>query len=156
MGFVDEIATLIASNTTEVGSGTDWPVWLGHLPDSTTVGDRAVAILSGVGLPEMGRPDVESPGLQILVRGQPFNESATSYPDAETIAYTVKNALHAIASGPSSSYGHHYVGIWNEGGPGFIGFDESKRPMFSTNMRVLRSATALQDAFDSGFDAGFA
>lgn len=143
MSYLEEIASIIEAGTTAAGSThATWPLYGGFLPDSTVIGDRAVALLLAPGLPDDGgtgspRSDVERPGLQVLVRGQPLNQVRTSYPDAESVAFAVKNALHGF-SGASSAGARHYVGIWAEA-PAFIGFDESKRPLFSTNLRVERS-----------------
>ena len=72
------------------------------------------------------------------MRGLPYNQYSTGYPDAMAVAVAVKNALHGF-TGLSSAGSHNYVGIWSENGPFFIGFDESKRPIFSANFRVQRS-----------------
>jgi hypothetical protein len=138
--FLQEINTILIANTSEVGSTTDWPVFRSHLPDDTSIDDRAVALLHTVGGPDEENVEVESPGLQVLVRGQQLNQVATSYTDAENIAFAVKNALRGF-SGASSSGGRHVIGLWNESGPFFLGFDERKRPLFSNNFRVMRSRT---------------
>lgn len=137
--FLQEINTIIEAGTTEAGSTfSDWPIYRSHLPDSTAIGDRAVALLNSAGEPDLGQPDVEKPGLQVITRGLPLKKFSTAYEEAETVAFAVKNALHGF-SGESSSGGTHYVGIWNESGPFFLGFDESKRPLFSNNLLVQRS-----------------
>ena len=143
--FLQEISTIVETGTTEAGSThATWPMYRGHLPDSTVVGDRAVALLHAPGLPDVGgavsggRADIERPGLQVVVRGLSLSQYSSAYVEAETVARSVKNALHGF-TGLSSAGGTRYVGIWNEGGPGFIGFDGSMRPMFSTNLRVERS-----------------
>ena len=74
--FLQEISTIVETGTTEAGSThATWPMYRGHLPDSTVVGDRAVALLHAPGLPDVGgavsdgRADIERPGLQVVVRG---------------------------------------------------------------------------------------
>lgn len=137
--LLQEINTIIEAGTTEAGSTfPDWPIYRGHLPDSTAIGDRAVALLNTAGEPDLGQPDVEKPGLQVITRGLSLKEFDTAYTEAEAVAYSVKNALHGF-SGESSSGGTHYVGVWNESGPFFIGFDSSKRPLFSNNLLIQRS-----------------
>lgn len=135
--FLQEINTIITSNTTEAGT-TDWPIFRSHLPDSTAIGDRAVALLNSAGGPDLGQPDVERPGVQVIVRGLSLKEFSTTYAEAETVAYAVKNALHGFSGTPDGG-GTHYVGIWNESGPFFLGHDEAKRPLFSNNLLVQRS-----------------
>ncbi len=144
--YLQEVNTIIEAGTTEAGStDADWPIYRGFLPDSTVIGDRAVALLhtageSNIGGTDGARAEIEGPGLQVVVRGLPLNQFSTSYVEAEEIAVAVENALHGF-TGNSSTGGRHYVGIWNESGPFFLGLDESKRPLFSTNFRVLRSRT---------------
>lgn len=138
--FLEEIDTILAAQTTEAGDGTAYPTYLGHLPDSTVVDDRAVALLLTEGIGDEARVEIENPGLQVIVRGTTLRTESSAYREASATAFAIKNALHEY-SGDSSSGGHRYPGIWNESGPFFLGFDESKRPMFSTNFRVMRSRT---------------
>lgn len=142
--FLQEIATIVQTGTSVAGTThATWPMYRGHLPDSTLIGDRAVALLHAPGMGDMGgadadRCDIERPGLQVLVRGLSLSQYSSAYVEAEEVGRAVKNALHGF-TGLSSAGGSRYVGIWNEGGPGFIGFDMSMRPMFSANLRVERS-----------------
>ncbi len=139
--FLQEIQTIVETGTNDAGDGSNFPIIRSHMPDSTSQTDgRTVALMLTAGLPDLGQPNIESPGLQVLVRGLPLNRFSTSYPEAENVAFSVKNALHGF-TGLSSVGGRHYIGIWNESGPVFLGFDESKRPLFSINMRVDRSAS---------------
>lgn len=143
--LLQEIASIIDAGTTEAGSThATWPLWLSHLPDSTGMDDRAVALMENPGLPDLGGstddqgPAIERPSLQVLVRGLPLNQYSTAYEEAMGVARSVRAALHGF-TGLSSAGGQRYVGIWHENGPGFIGFDQSKRPLFSANFRVQRS-----------------
>ena len=142
--LLQEISTIIEAGTTQAGSThATWPIYRSHLPDSTDIGDRAVGLLHAAGFGDRGgagtdRSDIERPGLQVLVRGLPLNQYSSGYVEAEAVARAVKNALHGF-SGLSSAGGTWYLGIWNESGPGFIGWDESGRPLFSINLRVERS-----------------
>lgn len=141
MAYLPEIASIIAAGTTQVGSTSSWPLYTGHLPDSTALPDQAVALLHTEGFGDMARVDISDLGLQVLVRGQPINTVSTGYEEAFAIAEAVRDALHDF-SGPSSSGGRHYPGIWGISGPFFAGFDENMRPLFSANYRVWRSRTA--------------
>lgn len=140
MAYLDEVAAIIEAGTTQAGTGSSYPIFRGHMPDSTVLGDRAVAVLLTAGAGDEARVEIDNPGLQVLVRGAPLMQVSTTYEEAEEIAWLVKNALHEYAGTPSSS-GRYYVGIWSESGPFFVGFDDGMRPMFSSNMRVLRSRT---------------
>jgi hypothetical protein len=140
MAYLDEVATAIEAGTTEAGTGSSYPIFRGHLPDSTVLGDRAVALIMSAGFNDEARVEIDNPGLQVITRGAPINSVSTGYEEAEAVAWLVKNALHEYTGTPEST-GLYYVGIWNESGPFFIGFDENYRPMFSNNLRVLRSRT---------------
>lgn len=140
--YLEEIESIVTAASTDVGDGTSFPIFLGHLPDSTTAGvpDRAIALVLGFGDGDYGRVEIEQPGLQVIVRGPSITEISTGYEEAYGIAHMVKNALHGYTGAPSTD-SKNYVGIWNESGPFFVGFDESMRPNFSNNFRVMRSRT---------------
>lgn len=140
MAFLDEIAAAIEAGTTEAGTGSSFPIFRGMMPDSTVLGDRAVALILTGGYPDDARVTLDRPGLQVLVRGAQANQVSTAYQEAEIVAWSVKNALHEYHGTPSSS-GLYYVGIWNESGPFFLGVDEVQRPVFSNNLRIQRSRT---------------
>lgn len=141
MAFLTQIASVLELGTTEAGTGSTFPIFKGMLPDSTVAGvpDRAVALLLTPGAPDDGHNLREHPGIQVLVRGAPLQNSTTeSYEEAEGLAFTVKDALHGF-SGESSSGARHIVGIWSQSGPFFGGYDSSMRPVFSNNLIVQRS-----------------
>lgn len=140
MAFLDEIAAAVELGSTEAGSGTSFPIFKGTMPDSTVLGDRAVALVLSGGYADDARVTLDRPGLQVLVRGAPVNQVSTSYQEADSVAWSVKNALHSYYGTPEST-GLYYVGIWNESGPFFIGYDEVQRPVFSNNLRIMRSRT---------------
>lgn len=143
--MLQEVATLIAAGSTAEAGSTTWPVYGGGFYDVEGTLDRQVALIRGPGLPDLGgtssgRAEVERPTLQVLVRGLKQNEASSAYEDAAELAVAVKNALHGHV-GVSSSGGTHYVGIWHQNGPAWLGADESGRPVFSMNFRVERSKT---------------
>lgn len=140
MAYLDELFTLLDAASTEIGTNATYPIFTGHLPDSTVLGDRAVALLHTIGGPDEGRVEIENQGLQVLVRGASISTVSTGYEEASEIASLVKNALHGYVGSPEST-GNRLVGVWNESGPFFVGFDHSLRPQFSNNLRVLRSRT---------------
>ena len=140
MGFITQIESILALGTTEVGTGSSFPVFKGHMPDSTVSGstNRAVALLHTPGDPDDGRVDREHQGLQIITRGAPLNSTTGAYEEAETAAFAIKNAMHGF-TGESSSGSPHFVGIWSLSGPFFGGYDQLMRPTFSNNLMVQRS-----------------
>ena len=139
MAYLDDISLLLTTSTV-AGGATGWPLYLGHLPDSSAIGDKAVAVLGTAGSPSHARVSLERPGLQVLVRGEPINQTSTGYQDAEARAVLIDHAIHAYVGTPDGA-GSRVAGLWNESGPAFAGFDEGQRPMFSANYRVWREST---------------
>lgn len=139
MAFLDEVSAILTTSSV-AGGATGWPLYLGHMPDSSAIGDKAVAAIDQAGFGFITRPLLEQPGLQILVRGAPINQTSTGYQDAQDRAVLVAGALRGYVGQPSSS-GARIAGIWNESGPQFAGFDEGWRPVFSANFRAIREST---------------
>ena len=119
------------------------PVWLiykGHMPDSTGIGyGRAIALLETAGNGVMGRIEMEQPGLQVIVRGEPQNQTSTAWPEAEAKMVEIVDAIHEYTGSALTTT--HWVGTWCESGPTFDGFDEGWRPHFSADFRVMRATT---------------
>lgn len=139
MAFLDEIQALLVASTA-AGGATGWPLYLGHLPDSSAIGDRAVAAIDQTGFRFIDRVNLEQPGLQIIVRGAPINQTSTGYQDAQDRAALVAAALRGYVGQPSTA-GARLAGVWNESGPFFTGFDDNWRPTFSANFRAIRETT---------------
>lgn len=139
--FLEDIEWILVQTSTDDLDLDNFPVYLGHMPDSTVAAftDKAVALLNTLGGADYGRVEIEEPGLQILVRGASIYQQSSGYEEAFSAAHQIKNALHGF-SGPTSS-GKNVVGIWNQSGPFFLGFDQEMRPNFSNNFRVMRSRT---------------
>ncbi len=87
--FLQEIESIIEAGTTEAaGDSTTWPIYRSHLPDSTGIGDRAVALIHTEGGPDIGgtgtdRAEVEEPGVQVVTRGLPQNQFSTTYEESD-------------------------------------------------------------------------
>lgn len=139
MAFLDELSALLTSSTV-AGSTMGWPVYLGHMPDSTAIGDKAVAVIDQTGLGYVPRVGLERPAFQVIVRGEPVNQTSTAYEDAQARAQVIAKALRDYSGQPSTS-GARLAGVWNDSGPFFAGFDESLRPQFSANYRAQREST---------------
>lgn len=142
MAYLDEISAIIEANTTAAGSSSNFPIWRGHLPDSTALGSRAVGLLHTEGLGDEARVERSYPGLQVVTRGRSILDTSTAYEEAFAVAEAVRDALHEYTGNSASSSGHNYIGIWSQNGPFFFGFDEDMRPMFSNNFAVQRSRTS--------------
>lgn len=135
-----EVAT---SSTAQAFYLTDevpvWAIFKGHLPDSTVLGDRAVAVIETLGDGLLGRVDMEMPGLQVVVRGAPQHTVTDAFSSAQSKAMQIHDALHEYSG--SSDTTTHYTGIWCQNGPFFSGFDEGWRPYFTAEFRVMRATT---------------
>lgn len=136
---VEITATSTDQSTYLVDEFPVWALFKSHLPDSTVLPDRAVAIIETMGEGVMGRVGIELPGLQVVVRGAPQNVVTDAFSSAATKAMEIHDALHGYAG--SSDTTTHYAGIWCRSGPAFSGFDESWRPYFTADFRVMRSST---------------
>ena len=139
MAFFDEISAILEASTA-AGSNTSWPIYLGHMPDSTAIGDRAVAIIERPGTANPGRVELDTREMLVEVRGRPTISTSTGYEEAEVEAVLVRNTLHAY-SGSSDSSGRHYVGIRTLRRPSFDGFDEAHRPVFGMLFEATRTRT---------------
>lgn len=120
------------------GANSPWPIYKSHLPDSTVIGDRAVALIETAGSPEYPRDGVDKNGLQVVVRGAKMSTLSTAYEEAEAEADDIKETL-IVYAGSTKTLATHYVGIWNESGPFFAGFDAAWRPQHSANYRAWRA-----------------
>ena len=138
MAYLDEIESLLQASTI-AGSTTGWLLFKGHLPDSSTIGDKCVALLGTAGAGSRARTDYDDLGLQVVVRGSPQNTSTAAYVDAEARIVLARDALHEYSGAALTTT--HYVGVWCESGPYFAGFDAEWRPQFAANFRVWRSST---------------
>lgn len=139
--LLDEIATLLTASTVAGSTtGTGWLLFKGHMPDSTQIGDKAVAIIETPGAGSLGRIDAKWHGIQILVRGVPQNSTtADVYITAQAKLTQARDVLHEY-TGSSGTSGNHYVGIWCQNA-GFLQWDEGWRPEFVANFNALRATT---------------
>lgn len=134
--MLDELATLLESSTV-AGTGTSWLLFKGHMPDSTAIGDPAVALIQTAGEGRMGSLDIDRPHFQVVVRGSPNHTSTSAYEDAQAKMSEARDALHEY-SGSTLTSGTHYVGVWCLN-TYFAGLDEGWRPQFAGNFRAMRS-----------------
>lgn len=140
MALLDDIGTALSTNSVASSSGeSGWYLWKGHMPDSTYVADRAIAVLQTAGFAPDAATEVDRPAFQLLTRGPSIMQVSTAYELVEAKAQAAAAVLHAIT--PGAINGRHYVGVWAEQDPFFAGLDESDRVVFSQNFRVQRSRT---------------
>ena len=140
MALLSEIGTRLSDSTLASSSGKNsWTLIESYLPDSTALPDKIVALLQTGGPPPDAYTEVDRPGFQVLVRGESLNAASSGYDDAEQESQDIKADLHAIT--PGSLSGRHYVGIWADGDPFLLEYDQSMRPVIATNYTALRSRT---------------
>lgn len=145
MGLLDEIGARLSSQGVASSSGEGsvevWKLVLGHLPDSTQLGDTVVAVLESGGLAPDAATEVDRPTFQVITRGESLIDTSTAYQTARAKASCASSVLHAVAPGQLGASGNHYTGIWAQQEPFFAGLDEKDRPMFSQNFLAMRSRT---------------
>lgn len=129
MAFLDDIGTFL--QTQNVGTlGTS--LFIGLLPDTP---DTCVAVFEyggEEGIYTMGATKsvrMERPKLQVLVRAAAYSTARTKVQDAYA-------ALDTIAEQDLSGKRYHRVAAMAP--PIYLGRDESNRPRFSCNFRVLK------------------
>jgi len=135
MAFLDEVADLIGSST---AGSTSWPVFRGHLPDSTVIDDRAIGLVHTGGGAQPG-VTLQTDRLTVLVRGRPMNQTSSAYEEAEAHAVSLKTAVRGYAGLSSDTNDVYYAGVWCEAAPYFDGLDESYRPVFRMEFRCMRA-----------------
>ena len=142
MGWkLDEIATHIAASSLASSSGASgFYLWKGFLPDSTAIAARAVALVETAGFAPSQRTgeQIENAGLQLLVRGQSMTDASTAQEEAKLEIERITALLGQVAGQQLSSW--HYVGIWAEQSPYFLGMDNADRPLYVCNFRLARAA----------------
>ena len=110
--------------------GTDLHV--SYLPPKP---DKCVALLDSGSWEEFnGLTNLEHPTVQVLVRGV-----RSGFQDQYQLAHDIWKELVFLTNSTRIINGTHYSGVWLMSGPIFTGYDESKRPVYSINFRVMRS-----------------
>ena len=146
MPILDEIATLIAGATvaglpgTAASTASGWLMFKSHLPDSTAIPNKCIGLIEEIGQGVMGRVEMEMPGLSVVIRGEPANSTeSTPYATAQAKMTQTRDVLHGY-TGSTGTSSVHYAGIWVQNS-GFLGFDESWRPLFTIGCRILKATT---------------
>jgi len=102
---------------------------LGRLPESGN--DKVIAIKDTGGFPPNPAFLIDNPTVQILIRGNKQDYSVTY-----TLARLIIDALLGLPK--QTVNGTVYIGIWMQSDIIPLGYDESQRPMFSLNFRLVR------------------
>lgn len=105
-----------------------WHVEIGAMPKTP---DRAIQIMDTVGIEPNPKWALDFPTCQIMVRG-----NTNGYLDTYREAKAVKDLLLGIDS-YTTTEGDRLVSITQNGDLGFIGRDDSMRPMFTINFALI-------------------
>jgi len=118
-------------------------VFASMVPDSCHVQHRVVGLIETGGTVPDARVDLDRPGIQITVRGDPISSVSCAYEEASDKAHEIFRTIHAITPGVLSgaTSGNKWVGVWAQQAPFFLEWDQQERPYIVTNFRVNRSRT---------------
>jgi len=107
----------------------------GEIPDGDAISDRYVGVFDSGGFDPQPNYDYERPTVQVRVRG-----NRGDYLGAHSLAKAIQVALNGQVDLELGS--SRYLGVWAQGDVLFIGWDEAKRPIFTINFRLHRTASA--------------
>ncbi len=140
MAFLDDVAArLLASGLASSSGVGSYVLSKGWMPESSATADKWVALFEyGGGVPNP-RAELDSPGLQVVVRGVSILKSTSGYQDAQGKADAIFRDLHALSL--TSSSGRYYPAFTAQQSPFFREYDEVRRPMFTVNFLAMRSRT---------------
>lgn len=126
--FKDLLAAHVASS--------GWQIEIGVMPNSP---NQVIMITDYGGLAPNPKWLLDFPHVQVLVRGDP-----SGYLDTWREAKSVKDILLGIDS--QDINGDRLVSVTQSGDLGFIGRDESMRPMFSVNFALIIEPQSVGDS----------
>jgi len=108
-----------------------WGIYISREPETP---DTVVTIYDTGGDPPSPKFLLDFPTVQVRIRG-----ARQDYKNAFVKAQSVKDALLGV--GQTTVNGTLYVGITQIGDINFIAYDDSERPIFTTNWQIIREPT---------------
>lgn len=118
---------LVTAGVGVFGSLTDWGIFIGPEP---TRPDTVITIREFQGAGPMAKWLVDFPAIQTMIRG-----AEGGYQAAKAKAGEVLDELHSIPS--QDLNGDRWNSIIATSGPAYNGLDESDRPKFSINFKLI-------------------
>lgn len=118
---------LVAASVGTFASTTGWNISVGKFPTSP---DTSIVCNETGGLSPYPHLRLNFPSVQVMVRGP-----ANGYVAASEKIRAVVDALLGIPS--QSLNGDEWQGIRQMGDVSFIGYDESNRPLFTSNFSII-------------------
>lgn len=139
MGVLQDFKRLLTDagvGSTGAGS-TGWRiVYREFQPVIGSIGAQQIALVPSGGFPEDGKPPIERPTMQVLIRGTTNASSGLEVKvDAVIDALNLKNG--------SIGFGNwYYADIRVQGDKISLGRDENGYPVYATNFNTVRSRTS--------------
>lgn len=125
---------LVAGGAGTFAATSGWSIHVGKLPATP---NTAISVMQTGGLAPNPKWLLDYPSIQVMVRG-----AANGYVAARAKAQKVKDILLGIAS--QDLNGDRLVQINQIGDIASIGFDDSNRPLFTLNFRlIVEPATSI-------------
>ncbi len=118
---------LVAVGVGTFGSQVGWGIFIGPEP---TKPNTSITIREYAGPGPMAKWLVDFPNVQTMIRGSPGG-----YQAAKTKAQEVLDELHSIPS--QDLNGDRWNSIIATSGPAYNGLDESDRPKFTINFKLI-------------------
>ena len=118
---------LVAAGVGVFGSQSGWGIFIGPEP---TRPDTVISIREFAGAGPMAKFLIDFPAIQTMIRGAPGE-----YQAAKAKAGQVLDELHSIPS--QDLNGDRWNSIIATSGPAYNGLDESNRPKFSVNFKLI-------------------
>lgn len=140
MAMLDDLGAKLAALGLASSSGAgNFVLVKSWLPDSCQLQDRAVALIEYGGEAPNPRAELDSPRVQVLVRGARLTQVSSAYREARDKAESIKLALHGLTT--TSSSGRYYPGVLALQDPFLREYDAVRRPVIVCNYKVWRSRT---------------
>ncbi len=146
MSVLDEIGGYLALAGLASSSGAGGYTLVQHwLPDSTALPNKTVALIETGGAPPSLPLELDHPGFQVQVRGEPVTRVATTFTDTRAQADAIFAALHGL--GPktlpstSAAASRYYPFIAANHSPALLHVDPVGRPVMVCNFTATRSRT---------------
>jgi len=118
---------LVAAGVGVFASQSGFGIFIGPEP---TKPDTVITVREFAGPGPMARWRIDFPSIQVMVRGAPGG-----YQAAKAKAQAVLDELHSIPS--QDLNGDRWNSIIATSGPGYLGLDESDRPKFAVNFKLI-------------------
>lgn len=122
---------LVAAGVGTLAATSGWAIHVGGMPDKNGVPHTAISVQETGGEAANPRFLFEFPHVQVMVRG-----AEGDYTAASDKCRDVMDALLGYP-GDTDTDGDRWTSITAIGGKNYLGRDQSNRPLFSLNFRII-------------------